>query len=94
MSPSQIEITGTDGGQRRVTMKKTLIATGAVAAKATLPGDAGKSIDTERLLEPIYPPPSMIVVGGGPHALTFATIFSHLGTKVTVIEESERLLPE
>jgi dihydrolipoamide dehydrogenase len=94
VSPSEMEITGIDGGQRRVTMKKTLIATGAVAAKATLPGDSGTSIDIERLLDVIDPPPSMIVVGGGPHALTLATIFSHLGTRVTVIEESERLLPE
>jgi dihydrolipoamide dehydrogenase len=75
-------------------MKKTLIATGSIAAPPSLPGDIGKSIDTEQLLDLTHPPPSLIILGGGSTALTFATIFSCLGARATVIEEAERLLPD
>jgi dihydrolipoamide dehydrogenase len=93
-SPSEIVVTGTDGDQKRFAAEKTIIATGTIAAPATLPGDTGISIDTEQLLEATAPPPSILIMGGNSVALTFATIFSIFGAETTVIEESGRLLPE
>lgn len=38
-------------------------------------------------------PKSMVILGGGPLGLEFAQMFSHFGTKVTVVELMDRLLP-
>ena len=94
LSPFEIEVDGNDGLVRRLAAKKVIIATGSTAAKKDAQGGSDKTIDTRELLGLSAPPPSLVLLNGGFVGLTFATIFSHLGTKVTVIEESERLLPE
>ncbi|MCX9010407.1 MAG: mercury(II) reductase [Candidatus Methanoperedens sp.] len=40
------------------------------------------------------PPSSMIVIGGRALGLEFAQMFSHFGTKVTVLQRSPRIIPE
>jgi len=39
-------------------------------------------------------PKSLLIIGGGFVGLAFATIFSRLGSRVTVVERSQRPLPE
>ena len=94
VSRSEIEVVGEDGGRKAFMAEKTIIAAGSVASPTTLAGDTDKSIDTQQLLEMSAPPPSLFILGGTAVALTFATIFSCFGAEVTVIEESDRLLPE
>jgi dihydrolipoamide dehydrogenase len=94
-SPLEIGVVCADGEQKRVAAKKVIIAAGTKAAQGMLPGDTtGGSIDTQQLLELPAPPSSILILGGGFVGLTFATILSYLGTTVTLIEESETLLPE
>jgi dihydrolipoamide dehydrogenase len=89
-----IDVVGLDGIRRGLKVRRAIIASGTASAPAYLTGDTGLSIDTDQLLEVSAAPPSILLIGGGATALTFATIFSSLGSKATVIEESDRVLPE
>jgi dihydrolipoamide dehydrogenase len=93
-SPLEIEVARSDGERKLLAAKKVIIATGTTAAPTMLPGDTGRTIDTQQLLELSVPPPSILILGGGLIGLTFATIFSCFGTTVTLVEASESLLPE
>lgn len=39
-------------------------------------------------------PKSIIIIGGGPLGMEFSQIFHHFGTKVTVLQRSERIIPK
>jgi len=92
LSPSQLEVNLDDGTKREIAARRIIIATGSGSKKATVSG--GKVIDTTQALELGEIPRSMLVMGGGFIGLAFATIFSRLGTAVTVIEPSRPILPE
>ena len=94
ISPSEVEVTTGDGKRQHLRGASIIIAAGTRPSPPTMPGDEGRSIDTNALLELPSPPASIAIVGGGFVSLTIATILAHLGSKVTVVEESARLLPE
>jgi pyruvate/2-oxoglutarate dehydrogenase complex dihydrolipoamide dehydrogenase (E3) component len=71
-----------------------VINTGTVPAVPELPGLAGtpywtnhEAIEAERV------PESLIVLGGGAIALELAQVYARFGARVTVVEDSARLLP-
>lgn len=69
-----------------------IISTGSGYPKATFSGIGEKVINPTEALRLKEIPRSMVIVGGGFIGVTLATIFSKLGAKVTVVEESPRLL--
>ncbi len=74
--------------------KNIIIATGARAR--TLPGleDDGKLVWTYRkAMTPDTTPKSMLVIGSGAIGIEFASFYNELGTKVTVVEVMDRILP-
>ncbi len=75
--------------------KTFLVSTGSRTAFRKIPGleEAGYWTSDE-CLEASKPIKSLIVLGGRAVALEFAQYYAHLGVKVTVIQRSERLLPE
>lgn len=82
-------------GQRTIKGKAFLIATGA---RASIPGIKGiEKIDyltNEEALSIRRLPGSMIVVGGRALGLEFAQMYAHFGTKVTLLQRSDRILPD
>ena len=94
VSPSEIEVVSGEGKGKSLRAGKIIIAAGTIANGATLAGDEGRSIDTGALLELLAPPSSIVILDGGFVGLTLATILSQLGTKVTIVERSSRILPE
>ncbi len=75
--------------------KAVLLATGAVPAALPLPGaDLPGVWNSDALLEAERLPASLLIVGGGVIGVEFASAFAALGTRVTVIEARDRLLPE
>jgi dihydrolipoamide dehydrogenase len=92
LSPSQLEVQLSDGTKLELAARRVIIATGSRSKKLSVSG--GKVIDTTQALELEEVPKSMLVMGGGFIGLALATIFSRLGTTVTVIEPSRPLLAE
>lgn len=71
-----------------------IIATGSVSKSLPIPGhDLECVMDSTRILNLEYIPASLTIIGGGVIGMEFASIFSHLGSKVTVIEFMKQILP-
>lgn len=77
--------------------KNLILATGShpyippiKGAKEVL--DNGNGLTAKELLELIELPKSLVIIGGGVIGVEFATLYSNLGTKVTIIEREKNLL--
>ena len=82
-------------GERTVTAENVIIATGSesfMPGFITYEGDT-KIITSTEALSLDHIPESMNIIGGGVIGIEFAYVFSHLGTKVTVIELMDNILP-
>ena len=74
---------------------KVIIATGASTNLPPIPGiDAVHWLNNITALQLQSLPASMVVIGGGPLGLEFAQMFTHFGTKVTVLQSRDRILPK
>jgi len=82
------------GGDRRVRARHFVIATGsAIAPAPSVPGLAECGyLDSDSALRLDRFPASLVMLGGGAVALEFAQFFARLGTQVTVLQRSARLL--
>ena len=92
LSPYHLEVI--DGEQRKViAFKQCVIAAGSESVR--LPGfpDDPRIIDSTGALELRSVPKSMLVVGGGIIGLEMATVYSALGTKISVVELTDGLMP-
>jgi mercuric reductase len=82
-------------GDKTITAKKFLIAAGAKAKAIPVKGIEDLDyLTNEEALNLKELPDSLIVVGGRALGLEFAQMYSHFGTKVTVLQRSDRILPE
>ena len=85
VTPGRIKISG--GLWREVEAKKVIIATGSEAAKPPVPGvDLPGVVTSREMLAIEEAPEDLVIVGGGVVGVEFASIFSALGSKVTIIE--------
>ena len=78
--------------------KNVIIATGASAIVPPIPGveDAYKKgivVTSRELLAIQNYPKSILIVGGGVIGVEFATVFNSFGSKVTIIEKMDGILP-
>lgn len=81
-------------GDRRLTGKRILIATGSRPAVPPVPGLEDADYWTnETVFQQRELPKRLAVLGGGPIGLELAQSFSRLGSQVTVIEMADRILP-
>jgi dihydrolipoamide dehydrogenase len=89
-----LQITPEKGAADTLTFEHAIIATGS--APATVPGlsvDSPRLMDSTGALELPDIPKSLLVVGGGYIGLELGTVYAALGTKVTVVEMTDGLLP-
>ena len=71
-----------------------IIATGSESKSLPIPGhDADYVMDSTRILDIEYVPARLTIIGGGVIGMEFASIFSQLGSQVTVIEFMKQILP-
>lgn len=84
-----------DGTERLITGENILIATGSVPARPPIPGLDQKGVMTsdELLSDTTEIYRSLIIIGGGVIGVELAAFFAELGTKITIIEGMNRLLP-
>jgi dihydrolipoamide dehydrogenase len=94
-SPAVI-VNGKDGKDTPYTAKHVILATGARARSLPQAGlvPDGRRIWTYReAMTPPEWPKSLLVFGSGAIGIEFASFYATLGTKVTVIELQDRILP-
>jgi len=90
-----VEVRLMDGGVERVEGTTFLIATGSKINWIDIPGlrEAGV-MTSDDVLESAKTPRSVIVLGGGPTGLEFASYYAGIGAHVTVIQRGSRLIKE
>jgi len=88
-----LKVTGANG-ETTLTSKYFIIATGS--KPATIPGvtiDKKRIITSTESLSLPSQPASMVVIGGGAIGVEMASVFARIGTKVTIVEYTDSLIP-
>ena len=89
-----IRITNKDGVETQVVADGLIIATGSSWPNLPLfPIDGSQIITSKQALDLVTIPASLLIVGGGVEGCEFASLYSGLGTKVTMVELLPRVLP-
>ncbi|MGH9406658.1 MAG: dihydrolipoyl dehydrogenase [Terriglobia bacterium] len=82
------------GGEERLGFQHAIIATGSRPASIPgVPENSNRILDSTSALDLADAPKSMLVVGGGYIGLELGTVYAALGTKVTVVEMLDGLMP-
>lgn len=82
-------------GDRVLTGRNLILATGARPRLPDLPGlELVPSLTSETLWDLTELPPRLLVIGGGPIGCEMAQAFARLGSQVTLLQRSRRLLPK
>lgn len=90
----EVEVVQKDGQPIRFTAKKIFINTGAKPVVPDIPGLADTDfLDSTSIMELTDIPDHLMVMGGGYVGLEFAQMFRRFGSRVTVIQRNEQLLP-
>jgi NAD(P) transhydrogenase len=83
-----------DGRDRKLRAKTILIATGSRPRRPkNISFDIPGVCDTDTILNRGRPPREILIVGGGPVGVEFATICHALGAKVSIADLGSRLIP-
>ena len=89
ISPNEISV-----NRRHLSADNFLIATGAKWTIPEIPGlDTIDYLTPRTILEAIRPPKSLLIIGGNDTAIEIAQLMAIFGTKVYLVEKSDRLLP-
>ncbi|HLX52256.1 MAG TPA: Si-specific NAD(P)(+) transhydrogenase [Streptosporangiaceae bacterium] len=93
VDPNTVEVTDDNDRSRRITAKNIVIATGTRPARPdSVEFDGRTVIDSDGVLQLEQVPRSMVVCGAGVIGIEYASMFAALGTKVTVVEQRDRML--
>jgi dihydrolipoamide dehydrogenase len=93
VSPNEMEI-DTAEGKKLLRFEYAIIAAGSQSVKLpAFPWDDERIVDSTGALELKDVPPKLLVVGGGIIGLEMATVYSALGSEVTVVEFMDQIIP-
>ncbi|MCE4615003.1 MAG: NAD(P)/FAD-dependent oxidoreductase [Desulfurococcales archaeon] len=92
-SPHTVKVNG-----ETIEVKYIGVATGSIPVAPPIQGlkeafDKGCAVFSDQALSMTEAPDHIIVIGGGPIGLELATVWEGFGSKITVVELLERLLP-
>jgi dihydrolipoamide dehydrogenase len=95
LAPKRVKLTYPDGqGEDIVEAEHIVIATGSLPIE--IPGfaiDQKRIVDSTGALDLDHIPEEMVVIGGGYIGLELGQTFQRVGTKLTVVEGLDRILP-
>ena len=92
-SPHQVRVELADGGTTTVDFEQAIIAAGSEPLTLPfIPADP-RIIDSTGALEMAVMPERLLVLGGGIIGLEMATVYHELGTRITVVELMDQLIP-
>lgn len=90
----KIDVKAADGSSKEYTAKHTILATGARSRELpNLKQDGKKVIGYRQAMSLPEQPKSIIVVGSGAIGIEFAYFYNSIGTKVTVVEFLDNIVP-
>jgi dihydrolipoamide dehydrogenase len=93
VSPHEMEVK-TAAGIQLIRFEHAIIAAGSASVKLpAFPWDDERVVDSTGALELKDVPKKLLVVGGGIIGLEMATVYSALGSEVTVVEFMDQLIP-
>ncbi len=91
--PHEMQVAG-DDGVRTVSFRQAIIAAGSQAIKLPgLPWGDPRMMDSTDALELRDVPERLLVVGGGIIGMEMASVYQALGSRVTVVELTDQLMP-
>lgn len=91
--PNMIEVTG-DDGTKTVSFDQCIIAAGSEPVELPfVPHDDPRVLDSTGALELVDVPKRMLILGGGIIGLEMACVYDALGSKITVVEFMDQLMP-
>ncbi len=94
INPHQVRITAADGAQKTVEFINAVIAAGSQPVKLPfIPHDDPRVIDSTGALDLADIPQRMLVIGGGIIGLEMAQVYAALGTKITLVELADSIIP-
>ncbi|MFN0217344.1 MAG: dihydrolipoyl dehydrogenase [Hyphomicrobium sp.] len=93
-SAHEIDVTASDGTTKRVSFEQSIVAVGSEPAKLPfVPYDDPRVVDSTGALDLRDIPKRLLVIGGGIIGLEMATVYHALGSKVTVVELMDQIIP-
>ena len=94
-APGEVTVTAPDGAAVQYTAERILAATGSVNVRPPIPGlELPGVMTSDELLEGTDKPyESLVIIGGGVIGVEFATFYSNLGCRVTLVEGMANLRP-
>ncbi len=93
ISPHQVRVTN-GLSEQVIEGKNIMLATGSAPGDLpNIPFDNERVISSTEALSLSKPPKKLLIVGGGYIGLEMASVWSRLGTEVTVLEYADRLCP-
>ncbi|MGN8069591.1 dihydrolipoyl dehydrogenase [Mucilaginibacter sp. 22184] len=93
-SKGVVEVKATDGSTKQITAKHIILATGGRSRELpNLKQDGKKVIGYREAMSLPKQPKSIVVVGSGAIGIEFAYFYNSIGTKVTVVEYLDNIVP-
>lgn len=90
----QVEVTAKDGGRQTITGKHVILATGSRPRDLPfLKIDHDRVWDSTDAMMSQEAPRTLAVVGAGAIGMEFADVYAAFGTRVTIVEALDRVLP-
>ena len=93
-APNEVSVEGADGAVTTVTFEHAIIAAGSEPVTLPfIPQDDPRVLDSTDALGIDEVPGTLLVVGGGIIGLEMATVYHALGSKVTIVELMDQIIP-
>jgi dihydrolipoamide dehydrogenase len=93
-SPKTLEVTAADGAKQAISFDHAIIAAGSEPVTLPfIPHDDPRVIDSTGALALKDVPKRLLVLGGGIIGLEMATVYHALGSKVSVVELMDQIIP-
>lgn len=91
---NKVEVKGADGSQKEYTATNIIVATGSRSKELpNIKQDGKKIIGYRQAMVLPEQPKSMVVVGSGAIGVEFAYFYATMGTKVTIVEFLDNIVP-
>jgi len=95
LSPTKVSVSKPDSSKLVLEGRAIILATGSKNRLLPIPGlnEVDVMTNEHEALSPKKVPESLLIIGAGPEGVEFATIYSNLGSRVTLVEMMPTVLP-